>query len=196
MSDLLGNFHPLVLAANTRWHKESGSIVVTSTKSEFPDLSFQTIRLSCASDPYRPGKDNYAGFILFGLKSDRIVTQDWWLNGKHCKSAYLVIQDTDSEGVKRYIGKAPGQVHGAVYWNVFGEGADVTKAIGEGFAWRNGELRLNSATFNIRKDSNGAYHDGEKVISKEMEKCVGKILVDWRDHSSLGKTYKVKDLLD
>ena len=179
-------------ATNGKWEDESQSIVIRPSASGFPVLSFQTIRLSCESHPYSSGR-SYAGFILYGLQSDGEVLEEWWLNGKHCKNAYLVIQDTDSEAVKRYMAAgAPGMVHGAVYWNVFGEGADVTKAIGEGFSLLNGAYKWNSYTFNANSDT---YHDGQRVISSQMKECVGKILDDWRCNSSLGKTYRVKELL-
>ena len=125
------------------------------------------------------------------MESDGRVLQEWWLNGKHCKSAYLVIQDTDSEEVVKYMNKAPGQVHGAVYWNVFGEGADVTKAVGEGFSLLNETYRWNSFTFNA---GSGIYHDGQRKISSVAEVCVQKILDNWISNSSLGKTYVVKEL--
>ena len=50
------------------------------------------------------------------------------------KSGYIVIQDTDSENVKKWIGKECGQVHGAVYRNAFGESVKNAKVVGEGFA--------------------------------------------------------------
>ena len=173
--------------------QDSETIAVRSSRPDFPDLTFKTIRLSCESHPYRPGR-NYAGFILFGLQeSDGRVLQEWQMNGKRCKSAYLVIQDTGSEEVKRYIGKARGQVHGAVYWNVFGEGADVLKAIGEGFALVDKEYKWNSFTFNAKLDR--IYHDGDNAMSEEGRKCVRQIWEDWRRNSAVGKTYSVKDLL-
>ena len=171
---------------------DSETIVVKSRSlADSPDLTFKTIRLSCESHPYRPGR-NYGGFILYGLESDGTVLQDWWLNGKHCKSAYLVIQDTGSEEVKRYIGKAPGQVHGAVYWNVFGKGADVEKAIGEGFSLKDNGYEWNSKTFNAKSD---LYHDGKRNISNVMKMCVQQIWEDWRRKSAVGMTYSVKELL-
>ena len=184
-----------IQAAKTEWEDESQSVVVGPSASGFPVLSFQTIRLSCESHPYSSGR-NYAGFILYGLReSDGEVLEEWWLNGKHCKNAYLVIQDTGSEEVKRCIAAgAPGMVHGAVYWNVFGEGADVEKAVGEGFSLLNGTYKWNSYTFNDNRSD--TYHDGQNVISSMMEECVRKILDDWRCNSSLGKTYRVKELLD
>lgn len=178
-------------AADAGWDPKSQSVVLTNSK-KVPVLSFNTIRLSPDSHPYRSWK-NYAGFILYGLKkSDGEVLKDWKLNGKHFKSAEIVIQDTDSEAVKRYIGHAQGQVHGAVYWNVFGEGTDVTRAIGEGFSLRNGNYNWKSYTLNANADS---YHDHEGWVSSQMEKCVRKILEDWRRNSSK-KIYTVKELLE
>ena len=184
------------MGANIGLDSTSGSafesVVVTSSKSGFPDLSFKTIRLSCESDPYMPGK-NYAGFILYGLKRDGVVLQDWWLNGKHCKSAYLIIQQTDPDMLKKYD-DAKGVVHGAIYKNVFGKEAKETDAIGEGFSLLDGTFKWNSATFNKAADSTDPYHDGQRGISSVMKKCLQKILDDWREESPLGKTYHVKEL--
>lgn len=182
---------PICLAAATTESYDSETITVTSSRSKDPDISFSTIRLSCESHLYESGK-NFAGFILYGLEVEGKVLQDWRLNGKHCKSAYFVVQSTDSDEVKRFIGRAPGQVHGAVYWNVFGEGAVVSNAIGEGFALKGRKYKWNSVTFNANSDS---YHDGRRVISRLAKKCVRKILDDWQLNSSLGKTYTVKQLL-
>lgn len=183
---------PICLAARTTKSDDSETITVISSRSKDPDLSFKTIRLSCGSHPYSSSEKNYAGFILYGLQVEGKMLQDWQLNGRHCKSAYLVVQGTDSDEVKKYKKEAPGQVHGAVYWNIFGKGTDVSKAIGEGFALQDGKYKWNSITFNANSDS---YHDGKREISRVAKKCVRKILDDWQHNSSLGKTYSVKELL-
>ena len=184
--------HVIAAAATTSYNDET--ITVRSSRPGYPDLSFSTIRLSCESDPYTRGERNYAGFILYGWEDEegRMLT-DWRLNGKHCRSAYLVVQSTDSPGVTKYReAEAPGVVHGAVYWNVFGTGSEVNKAVGEGFALMSHEYRWNSQTFNARPD---CYHDTRREISGLAKKCVRNILDDWRKNSEVGKTYRVKDLL-
>ena len=179
----------VILAAATTKHPERvDRIIVTSKdKPTNPDLVVQTIRLSCESHRYDPSKEhNYAGFILYAWENDDgVLLEDWRLNGKHCKSAYLVIQGTDSPDVRRYIGKAPGQVHGAVYWNVFGEGADVSRAVGEGFSIINGEYQWTTGVFNARHD---AYRGSRREISALAKKCVKQIVNDWKRTSQVGKT--------
>ena len=161
----------------------------------YPDIKFDTIYFSNASHAFRGKHRSYAGFILYAWEEDKKkVKIEWWLNRRHCKSAYFVIQDTDSRDVKRYRGrdKAPGQVHGAVYWNVFGEGADVNKAVGEGFAYRNGNLEWNSSVFN---KGHMAYHDNMREISDVAKVCVEKIINDWTGRQTSEEVeYKVKDL--
>ena len=93
-----------------------------------------------------------------------------------------------NEGSER---AAPGQVHGAVYWNVFGERAEVNKVIGEGFAYRNGEFQWNS----FLNRSNDAYHDSVREISILGRICVESILKDWKETSEIGKTFSVARLL-
>ena len=183
----------ILAAAATSYDGET--ITIESDKSDYRDLSFGTIRLSCESDPCTSSAKNYAGFILYGCRDNEKgeMKDDWYLNGKHCKSAYLVVQDTDSPGVQACMkAGAPGMVHGAVYWNVFGRGRDVKKAVGEGFSLMNGTYKWNSYTFNANSD---AYHDKRKEISGLAKRCVRNILDDWQRTSALGKTYIVKDLL-
>ena len=182
--------------ANTE--KENGYVVIKSLDpSLYPHLTIETILLSEESHAYEDGK-NYAGFILYGLMSDEGVKRKWSLNGKDCQSGYLVIQDTGTEEIKRHKREpAPGQVHGAVYWNVFGKGADVKKAIGEGFSWFEGHFIGNSYSFNAELETpRPIYHDGQKEISDKMGECLQKILCDWRSSPScIGKTYNVKKIV-
>lgn len=192
--------HPVVLAAattavDTDEHGKACAIkVISSRKCKCPDIRFDTIRLSCESHVYGGGNKRYAGFILYAWRDDNDdVNTEWRLGGTHCKSAYFVIQDTDSPDVKRYIGKAPGVVHGAVYWNVFGKDAEPGRAVGEGFAYVKGKCEWNSGVFNANHD---AYHDSRRNISDLAKKCVSGIINDWRENSVIGKTYKVKNLLN
>ena len=59
-----------------------------------PPISLKTIHISCASHNYQDGH-NYAGFILYSYDNKT----EWCVNSRHCKTGYLVIQDTDSDGV-------------------------------------------------------------------------------------------------
>ena len=140
-------------------YDKSSTIYMESKKPGYPDLKFSTIRLSCDSYPYNSEENEYGGFILYGWNDgEGGVKDDWYLNGKHCKSAYLIIQGIHSPGVQRCKNSdpsPPGKVHGAVYWNVFGMGEDPSKAVGEGFSLRSGTYFWNSLTFNANSD---AYH--------------------------------------
>lgn len=123
------------------------------------------------------------------------MKDEWWLNGKHCKSGYLVIQSTDSEGFRKCRAARPhggGIVHGAVYWNVFGQNSDETKAVGEGFSLQDGIYGWNSFTFNA---GSNYYHDGRRQMSSVVKQCVKVVLDDWQHNSLLGKTYHVNELL-
>ena len=185
---------PRILAARARTNPEGDTIFIDhSSGRQDKRISFTSIRLSCESHPYVAG-DPYAGFILYAYrKSGGDAITDWRLNGKHCKSAYLVIQNTTSADVKRYIGSAPGMIHGAVYWNVFGKGESPYLAVGEGFAFRKGNEEWNSGVFNANEGD--GYHDNDRHISAAAVKCVTNIIWDWQKNSVLGKTYRVKDLL-
>ena len=175
------------------------AITIYSKVEGHPDLTFETIRLSCKSHEYTPDAD-FAGFILYGWKppnTEQVKTK-WELGGKRCKSAYMVIQNTTSPDVKRYMGMAPGMVHGAVYWNVFGKGEDPRQAEGEGFSVRNLKDSAinnpwNSGVFNANP---GAYHGSKKQISVLGHVIVKYIINKWEKNSAaIGSTYSVGDIL-
>ena len=114
------------------------SIRIRSTSEG--DIDVETMHISCQSDMYQRGH-NYAGVITYQYDGK----SDWTTaNGTRCKSGYIVIQDTDSENVKKWTGKEPGAVHGAVYRNAFGESVSKGNVVGEGFAYRNENVKLKS----------------------------------------------------
>ena len=187
--------HSFAATTVAKPYDKSSTIYVESKKPGYPDLKFHTIRLSSESHPYNSEENEYGGFILYGWNGGGGVKDDWYLNGKHYKAAYLVIQGIHSPGVQRCKNSnpsPPGKVHGAVYWNVFGMGADPRKAVGEGFSLRSGKYSWNSWTFNANSD---AYHDGKKQMAVLTAKCVRKILDDWKQNSACGKSYRVNELL-
>ena len=88
------------------------------------------MHITCQFDTYYPGH-NYAGVIIYQYDGK----SEWrTANNAHCKTGYIVNEDTDSENVKKWIGKEPGQIHGAVYGNAFGESVSEGNGVGEGFA--------------------------------------------------------------
>ena len=149
---------------------EDGSYTVVSNSWLYPDIPVTTLHLSCASDVYDGTSRSYAGVILYAHNGQT----EWTLNGKRCKTGYIVVQDPDTPAVKRYRGTSEGVVHGAVYKNVFGE--DIGDTVGEGFSIMNGEFKWRSWTFNARTKH---YHDGSKQISAVAKDCIFKILLVW-----------------
>ena len=158
-----------------------------------------TMHISCQSDTYYPDH-NYAGVIIYQYDG-----KSKWrtANNTHCKSGYIVIQDTDSQNVKKWIGKKPGQIHGAVYRNAFGESVSEGNVVGEGFALKEGECKvqkfeINSGVFNNPKNS--IYHDHRRRMHELSEHCVGKIVEYWKTAgpSWLGRqrNFQVKELLE
>ena len=90
------------------------------------NTTVKSMHISCQSDTYRPSH-NYAGVIIYQYEGK----SDWrTANNTHCKSGYIVIQDTGSDKVKKWIGKEPGAVHGAVYRNAFGESVSNAHVVG------------------------------------------------------------------
>lgn len=166
-----------------------------TSSNEAPALSFpQTIRLSCESHAYNSSSESYAGFLIYGWKdSHGRVLSDWWLNGKHCKNAYLVVQSSESAEVNDCLrAEAPGGLQGAVYWSVFGKHSDMRRAVGEGFLYASKEVCDWSSSIFSTTDF---ISDNDGNASDMAMKCVQRILDDWRNTSQVGKIYSVKDLL-
>ena len=115
----------------------------------------------------------------------------------HCLSGYIVIQDTDSESVKRWKEGEPGQVHGAVYRNTFGESVRKAKDVGEGFAVRE-RFEMVSRVFNNPQGSE--FHDSRETMNEAPVHCVRKIVDIWKQGGSSfvsrKRSFKVKDLLE
>lgn len=151
--------------------KNESYTIVSCGGVSLPEIPVTTLHLSCASHVYRDHSKNYAGFVLYSHNDQT----SWMLNRRKCKSGYIVIQDTDSFGVRRYLGTSPGVVHGAVYKNVFGEDIG-ERTVGEGFSVMGGVTKWNSYTFNAHDDY---YHDSRKGISQVAQENIEIVLNDW-----------------
>ena len=160
-------------------------------------VKVETMHISCKSDTYEDGQE-YAGVIIYQYYGK----SEWrTANGTHCKSGYIVIQNTNSKAVKQWRGKEPGAVHGAVYRNAFGESVNTENVVGEGFSLRKEKSQIKfknrSSVFNNPKDSE--YHDKSKTMHEISELCVHKIVEHWKTAGSSWvdkkRTFDVKDLL-
>ena len=139
------------------------------------EVVVRTMHLSCKSDTTYQSGHNYGGVIIYQYNGK----SDWrTANNTHCQSGYIVIQDTDSQNVKKWKDKEPGAVHGAVYRNAFGESVNDAEVVGEGFSYRN-KFEMISRTFN--KPENSKYHDKSKDMSKASAHCVRKIVDHWKE---------------
>ncbi|CAB4036057.1 Hypothetical predicted protein [Paramuricea clavata] len=158
------------------------------------DVIVKTMHISCKSDTYKKAH-SYAGVIIYQYNGK----SEWrTANNTHCKSGYIVIQDTESENVKRWRNDPVicGAVHGAVYKNAFGE-SKKKSVVGEGFAIQNGEIKFNSGVFNNPQGS--AFHDDRRWMNKLSEHCIRKIVEEeWMTAGSSGvkqRNFDVKQLL-
>ena len=149
-----------------------------------------TIHISRKSDPYQGTEDKYGGIIIYACQGEG----NWSTpNGKHCKSGYVVIMQTDTEKFEKLQEKwnEPGIVHGTIYKEAFGVSCNVTEerqsctveVVGEGFSIRNGKFRTVSRAFN-RRGKGGIYHDDSYKMSEHSAKCVKKLVDRWKDAGS------------
>ncbi len=184
-------------------NESSDKVVKQGAKEEKickKDIKVQTMHVSCQSDTYKFHR-NYAGVIIYQRNGE----SEWrTANNTHCKTGYIVIQDTDSKGVKQWK-KEPGKVHGAVYRNAFGESVDDVEVVGEGFSIQNGILSFirfdkfvnKSGVFN--NPANSKYHDNRKTMHEVSEHCVRKIVEHWKSAGPLRvrqRNFEVKELME
>ena len=171
-------------------------IVIIPRSCNKNEVSIETINISHVSDTHRSGH-NYGGVIIYQYNGK----SEWkTANDTHCESAYIVIQDTDSHNVRRWMSKEPGVVHGAVYRNAFGESVKGAEIVGEGFAVRNGKFEMCSGVFN--NPSGSVFHDSRKRMHELSEHCVRKIVEYWKtagsafsSWSGTRRNFRVKELL-
>ena len=110
---------------------EKDKIVITPRAYGKEGVSVSTMHISCKSDMFHPSH-NYGGVIVYQYDGK----SEWkTANNTHCKSGYIVIQDTDKEDVKKWKNES-GVVHRAVYRNAFGESLKA-EVVGEGIGLSN-----------------------------------------------------------
>ena len=116
-------------------------------------IKVTSMHVSCKSDTfsYYSCGPNLAGIVLY---NDGYGRTDWYCNGIHCKSGYIILKNSDKSSFKGISGE--GQVHGAVYKSVFEQNIP-SKMVGGCFARYKNEWKYNGNTFNAR---NNGYTDG------------------------------------
>ena len=171
--------YPSQLSLNVYAHENGNQTKPICTR--LPDYTVDSVHLSRQSDIFGGNNSKYGGIIIYSRDGE----SEWQTtNGKHCKSGYIVIQDSASERVKKWSGE-PGAVHGAVYGSAFGESVKDHEIIGEGFSIQNGQLITTSGVFNAPPKS--LYHDGKRESMSELTKrCVSEVVKNWK---AAGKKY-------
>jgi len=168
----------VVDSANARVNCDGSGIEVYSNLSG-PSFTINTIHISCSSDAYRGPGHKYGGIILYGCDGK----SEWYTtNGTHCKTGYLVIQDTDCCTAPQHkYPNEPGEVHGAIYRDVFGESCVGRNVVGEGFGVENGEFTYISGVFNAANDE---YRDCDRSMSLRIKRCLEQVVRIWKDAGS------------
>eukprot|EP01083_Nonionella_stella_P137538 418479_1 len=128
-------------------------------------FKISSFHVSCRSDKYTG--DPMVGIILYEYDGKR----DWYLNGVHCKSGYIVLKLTKNIA---HIKGEIGQVHGACYKWIFNESVN-NKVVGGGFAYHKGKWKFNSGVFNCEKK----YHDNNVAMHDIEIKCIDAAVENW-----------------
>lgn len=140
-------------------------------------ITLKKFHVSCQSE--RPEKWNgdkdLGGIVLYQYKGKT----DWYCNGVHCKSGYLIIREM--EKIKN-VSSSEGMIHGRVYKSVFKEEFDAKKIQGGGFSYRphrNPKWKFVSSTLNDPSGQCDKYHDGKREMTKYEEKAVVSTIKNW-----------------
>jgi len=132
---------------------------------EKSSIRIDSIHISCQSDIHDP-KKHQAGLIVYSYKGKT----DFYLNGKHCRSGYILIKNAES---LENIDSNKGQVHGKLFKWFFGIEPD-NDFVGAGFAYHEGKWKFNSYTYN-GNDKDG-YHDNDKGLHRYEETLLGQVI--------------------
>ncbi|PFX12617.1 hypothetical protein AWC38_SpisGene23392 [Stylophora pistillata] len=132
----------------------------------------------CKGRSFKHGKLLSCGIIIYG----RNDCDDWsTANGTHCKSGYVVIMQTDTkefQDLQKKWQNEPGQVHGIIYREAFGESCKDVNVVGEGFAIMKGVFKTTSGAFNPSHGDD--YHDDSWEMHPDSKKCVKKVVERWK----------------
>ena len=190
-----GKTHVCPVAGAANVEEKKYCFRVTPLRSTGEIFTVDTIHISRNSDAYKSDKTSYGGIIVYGREGKG----DWITkNGKHCKSGYVVITETDTEEFKKLQDEwpnEPGKVHGIIYRRAFDESCNDVKVVAEGFAIMNGKFKTVSGAFNPNKDD---YHDSTDVMNQVSAKCVKKLVKWWKKTGNKFQTcpdHSVKSLL-
>ncbi|MEM7174246.1 MAG: hypothetical protein AAF380_03275, partial [Bacteroidota bacterium] len=167
---------------------KSGSSTLKSQpnrKNLKPVHAFDTYHVSCKS--YMPekweGKEDIGGIVLYSYDGK----YDWYLNGIHCKSGYIVLKKSADID---HLYSEEGVIHGKVYKSLFNEELDTKKVLGGGFAYYKGVWKFNSWTLNSPSNDD-MYHDKYKCMNKDEEEIIKAALKKWIATGT--QNYKVKE---
>ena len=150
-------------------------------------IPIESYHVSCKS--YRPktlndAEENLGGLVLYAKDGKT----DWYSNGVHCKTGYIILKKTSKEKVKgeweiynekdelEHIECSVGMVHGKIYKSIFNELPTTANVTGSGFARVNGKWKYNSISFNSKDDK---YHTDHKTMKELEAKWVQKAMENW-----------------
>ena len=141
--------------------------------------------VSCRSDKLWIKNEDAGGLVLY----QKDGKNDWYCNGIHCKSGYIIIKGSSSTD-KIKVDNDGSMIHNKVYKAVFGEAPDKTVIRG-GFAWYKGKWKYNSWSSN----AHGKFKDGKKEMNDLEIAEVQRAVEIWMDSKGKTQTIKCKEPL-
>jgi hypothetical protein len=129
--------------------------------------------VSCKSDKWKPDEAGI-GIVLYSYKGQ----SDWYLNGVHCKSGYIVYKL-----VKNIENLPGGTAHEKCFRSVFGTSAKTTDPdlIGAGFAYKPGKgFENRSGTFNQHSDKIHHVSSKDRELHSLEFKWIKNAMENWK----------------
>ncbi|GAX74814.1 hypothetical protein CEUSTIGMA_g2261.t1 [Chlamydomonas eustigma] len=164
------------------------NIAVAVKPTEFRDASpappilIRSLNVSCQCDRLDTTK-NMVGMIVYSHQG----LNEWYLNGIHAKSGYIVIKETDKLYELQRREGGVGSLHSLLYKLVFGQ-APGPGDMASGFSIQKGVWVFNSGTLNMDYKSREMPVSEQTLIKAAILKRFGP------GGSHADKIYQIKDL--
>ncbi|GAX80517.1 hypothetical protein CEUSTIGMA_g7955.t1 [Chlamydomonas eustigma] len=130
-------------------------------------ILIRTLNVSCQCDRLDTTK-NMVGMIVYSHQG----LNEWYLNGIHAKSGYIVVKETDKLYELQRTEGGGGSLHSLLYKLVFGQ-APGPGDMASGFSIQKGNWVFNSGTLNVDYESREMPVSEQKLIKTAILKRFG-----------------------
>jgi len=170
---MLPSYNRLVPISNNFSYGGALAVAMEAPTSSDEAVTITCYHVSCKSDKWKPDEAGI-GIVLYSYKGQ----SDWYLNGVHCKSGYIVYKL-----VKNIENLPGGTAHEKCFRSVFGTSAKTTDPdlIGAGFAYKPGKgFENRSGTFNQHSDKIHHVSSKDRELHSLEFKWIKNAMENWK----------------